>query len=281
MIHINQLSICILRALIILATTANLSMHSAQQPKEFIRQVTNDMYLALEVYDVEGVRKALKTGIYSHEIDPDSYQNPVKLINGLLHESYKAPHTNKIRWHARYYDVLDLLFDETGLPVNKVINHYKSDGALQSSYTLLQVCLFEHWRRDIVLHEMPHEGIPRIEIAKELIRKGARLHCKDGFGNSALHRFVESLTLCYPKHLSSCVETTIEALKFAYPEEQPDSSAPDAFGDDIRKIDFTTGIFATLMTDDQSHFQSELRKLRRGDVSYLRQLHDLQQEANS
>lgn len=262
---------------LIALTTINFFAHSAQS-KETIDTIFNEMDQALEVYDVKKVREALQTGIYSHELDPDSCQNPVKLISDLLRETYKAPEEGKEGWHQRYNTILDLLFSETQLPVNKVINHYNRDETLRSSYTLLQICLCEHWRHELILHKMPHQGVPRMDIAKELVRKGARLHPKNGFNSSVLHCLAEYFTMSYPIGHPGCIQTIVENLKSAYPQPAPTDQAPSAFADDIRKVDFTSGIFTPLTTKDGSILKSNLMKLKVDDIKYLRSLHALQQE---
>lgn len=276
----------ILHALTILCTTINFFAHSAQSQKE-IDLIIHEMRSALAVYDVEKVRTALKTGIFSHERDFDSYQNPIQLIDRLFKETSQPPRTNKDGWQDRAFTILGLLCSETKLPMNTVVNYYNDNHTVRSSYTLLQACLFEHWRCDIMCHSMPNKGIPRIKIAQELVKKGARLHYKDGFGNSAVHRMTSLLISSYPKDLSDCLKTTVDNLKSVYPKNKKighgntvKKSGPTTFARDVRQIDFTAGVLEPITLSDRACRNSDLVKLTAGDIECLCALYALQQKTN-
>lgn len=255
--------------------------HTSQRPQhetEYItklRSVPPQMKRALQTCDVEGVRTALRSGIYSHEFDAESDRNQAHILGKFIGGIYKTPTESPDDWKQRYVTIANLFFTETDLPITTVVNIYDSmsvsflsrRGKLIGSYTLLQRCFTELWSQNSSRFFCSRTDIPALDIAKMLITRGARLHHTNAYGRSALHNLVKLFTSDKNAHLSNIITPLIDT----YPSSNhPLTRPPLTFARDIAKIDFDKNILAS----------DDFKRLHPDDLAYVKFLYELHKKTN-
>lgn len=247
--------LCILTTMVTMCTF----IHGTQSPHDVgvminaAEQLKKDLYNGLENYDVDLVRESLQAGICTDISDTESEFYPINIVmRQLFLKSCKPPRINTSAWQERFFQTLDLFFTKTDLKVDLVqdlLSHSPHPSDYQyitHSFNLLQACFLAHRVKRAIIAN--NNGISRIDIAKYLITKGARLHHKNNLGQTSLHVLVEHLS--HDRSDESPISTFLYALQEAYPQPTSGDQCPCAFAKDITKIDLNSGSLSPKLVCD-------------------------------
>lgn len=286
------------RSLLLVCTIVVMTLHHvithAAQPLPDREMLEQDLRSKLEIYDVNAVRTILQTGLCTNVEDTNSSLHPFNVITRRLFAlSQTPPLINVDGWQERFFNTLDLFFTETDLNVNMVRSFYHckflNKPALWSS-TLLQECFHNLWCDQVSSPTTP-TGISRIDIAQHLVKRGARLHCKNNEGkspfdslithyaeNNGVMILIPGIHTMTPISKHSSFIAAMKTLQRGYPPPAPDDHSPSEFAKDAAKIDFTTGILSVIDVErlDKSRL---LATLNENDIKYLRLLKKLGEKA--